>query len=103
MPNPVEIENIEELRRQEGIDDVELRLGIRGLKAGDFVNLSFMTGPTTFETLAVRITSIRGSVFRGKLAVAPTSKGLSQLRIGAALAFTRTHIHSLQKGEPTYD
>jgi hypothetical protein len=98
MHNPVDIEDIEELRRQQGIDDVELRAGIRGLKIGDFVNLSFMTGPTTSETLAVRITSIRNSAFRGKLAVAPTSKGLTHLRVGSALAFTPTHIHSLHKG-----
>jgi len=98
MHNPVEIEDIEELRRQQGIDDVELRVGIRGLKAGDFVNLTFMNGTATSETLAVRITSIRGSVFRGKLAARPTSKGLSRLRIGSALIFTPTHIHSLHKG-----
>src|SRR5207247_1398871 len=95
MHSPVDIENIEELRRQEGIDDVELRVAIRGLRAGDFVNLSFMTGASTSETLAVRITSIRGSAFRGKLAATPTSKGLSQLHVGTTLIFTQTHIHSL--------
>jgi len=98
MHNPVDIEDIEELRRQQGIDDVNLRVEIRGLRAGDFVNLSLMTGATTFETLAVRITSIRGSAFRGKLATAPTSKALAHLRVGSALAFTQTHIHSLHKG-----
>src|SRR4051812_10934160 len=103
MQNPVDIENIEELRRQEGIDDVELRVAVRGLKAGDLVNLSFMTGATTSGTLAVRITSIRGSAFRGKLAAAPSSKGLSQLHVGSTLIFTQTHIHSLHKGEPTHD
>ena len=68
MHDPVPIENIEERRRQLGIDDAELRGQIRALKAGDLVNLSFLTSDTTFETLAVRITSIRGSAFRGKLA-----------------------------------
>ena len=93
-----DIENIEELRRQQGIDDVELRVGIRGLSAGDCVNLSFMTSATTFETLAVRITSIRGTAFRGKLAATPASKALSHLRVGSALTFTQTHIHSIHKG-----
>src|SRR5207248_1333804 len=37
MRTTIEIENIEEMRRQEGIDDVELRGEIRGLKVGDFV------------------------------------------------------------------
>jgi hypothetical protein len=95
MHNPVPIENIEERRRQLGIDDVQLRGQIRALKVGDLVNLSFLAGETTFETLAVRITSIRGSAFRGKLAAAPTSKALSQLRLGSALTFTEAHIHSL--------
>jgi hypothetical protein len=98
MHNSMPIENIEERRRQLGIDDVELRGQIHALKTGDLVNLSFMTGETTLETLAVRITSIRGSGFRGKLAAAPTSKGLWQLRIGSALTFTEAHIHSLHTG-----
>ncbi len=105
MRNPVEIENIEELRRREGIDDVELRKEIRGLKVGDFVKLTLLSGTTgasSFETLLVRITSIRGSAFRGKLASRPTSTGLSKLRVGSPLAFTTAHIYSLSKGQPTH-
>src|SRR4051794_12299675 len=75
--NPVEIENIEEMRRREGIEDVELREEIRGLRVGDIVKLTFLTGSHSFETLLVRITSIRGAAFRGKLANGPTSAGLS--------------------------
>ncbi len=97
MPEPVLIENIEERRHQLGIDDVDLRDEIRELRSGNMVNLSFMTGETTFETLPVRITSIRGSAFRGKLAAAPTSKGLAQLHVGSTLTFTGTHIHSTHK------
>ena len=52
------------------------------------------------ETLLVRITSIRGGAFRGKLASRPTSAGLSGLRVGRALAFTGSHIHSLARGLP---
>ena len=44
MRNPVEIENIEEMRRREGIDDVELRSEIRDLQVGDSVRLTLMTG-----------------------------------------------------------
>ena len=99
--NPVEIENIEEMRRREGIDDIELRKEIRGLRVGDFVKLTIVAGPTLFETLPVRITSIRGCGFRGKLAGKPASKGLAKLPDGATLVFTSAHIHSVPKGQPT--
>ena len=102
MRNPVEIENIEEMRRREGIDDVQLRVEIRGLKIGDFVKLTLLTGATTFETVSVRITSIRDSGFRGKLANKPISRGLSKLPVGSPLAFTTAHIHSLLKGQPNH-
>src|SRR5205823_4193524 len=44
MRNTVAIENIEEMRRREGIDDVGLREEIDGLRVGDFVKLTFLTG-----------------------------------------------------------
>ncbi|MBI3410935.1 MAG: hypothetical protein HY040_21585 [Planctomycetes bacterium] len=97
MHNPVDIENIEEMRRGEGIEDVELRVGIRGLRSGNFVRLTLLTGNGSFETLMVRITSIKGSAFRGKLADRPTTAGLSKLKVGVPLAFTSAHIHSLAK------
>lgn len=93
----VEIENIEEMRRQEGIDDEELRMEIRELKAGDFVRLTFMTTTKSFETVLVRITSIRGSTFRGKLVKRPNSAGLRKLGAGEVITFTTAHIHSLLK------
>jgi hypothetical protein len=98
MPHPVEIEDIDTMRRREGIDDVALREAIRELKVGDFVKLTLLTGTTSAETVAVRITSIKGSAFRGKLANEPTSSGLTTPRPGCALAFTTTHIHSLVRG-----
>jgi hypothetical protein len=103
MRNRVVIENIEELRRREGIVDVELREAIRGLRAGDFVRLTLLAGATSpaGETLLVRITSIRGGAFRGKLAGRPASAGLAQLRAGSPVVFTAAHIHSLPKGQPT--
>ena len=99
MRKPVEIENIEEMRLREGIDDVELRRLIRGLRVGDTVHLTFRadTGSCTGETLSVRITSIRGCTFRGKLAQAPASPGLIVLHIGSTIAFTTEQIHSLPR------
>ena len=80
MRNVVEIEDIEQRRLRAGIDDVELRSEIRGLQVGDFVKLTFLTGPSSSETLSVRITSISGSAFRGKLADGPVALTLSKLR-----------------------
>ena len=97
MRNVVEIEDIEQRRLRAGIDDVELRSEIRGLHVGDVVKLTFLTGTTAFETLSVRITSISGSAFRGKLADRPHAPALSQLRVGSPVAFAAAHIHSLGK------
>jgi len=104
MRQSVEIENIEEMRRREGIEDVELQEEIRGLAIGDFVKLTFMAGTTSIvrETLLVRLTRIRGPSFRGKLATRPASAGLSKLRVGSPLAFTTAHIHSLPKDQPAH-
>jgi hypothetical protein len=100
MRERVEIENIEEKRRRVGIEDVELREEIRGLRAGDFVNLTFLADSHASETLSVRITSIRGPAFRGKLTDSPTSAALAGLRAGSLVVFTRAHIHSLAKRRP---
>jgi hypothetical protein len=100
MEKPVEIENIEERRCSLGIEDVELREAIRGLRVGDYVKVTILTGAksTAGETLVVRITRITGSEFRGKLTDGPPAPGLPGLRAGSGLAFTAAHIHSLPKG-----
>ncbi len=102
MRNGVEIENIEEMRRQQGIEDVELRTAIGGLRVGHFVKLTLLSGASagTRETLPVRITSIRGTTFRGKLAHGPASGNLSSLKAGSLVAFTAAHIHSVLKEQP---
>jgi hypothetical protein len=104
MRHAVEIENIEEMRLRAGIDDVALREEIRGLHIGDIVKLTLLTSAKscTGETVFVRITSIRGNAFRGKLANRPASAGLSKLRVGLAVAFTTAHIHSLPKEQPAH-
>jgi len=104
MRNPVAIENIEDIRLQEGIDDVELRNGIRRLRIGDLVKLTFLkeTEPGAGETLLVRITSISGCTFRGKLDDKPAASWLSNLPAGSSVAFTTAHIHSLAKRQPPH-
>ncbi len=99
MRHPLEIENIQELRWREGVDDVELGAEICSLRVGDSVKLTFRTAMKSFagETLIVRITSIRGCTFRGKLAESPAFVGLSRLRVGSAVSFTTAHIHSIPK------
>src|SRR5436853_3698213 len=84
MRNAIEIEDITAMRRRHGIDDVELGQEILALKKGDLVRLTFRTRarPLASETLPVRITSIRGYAYRGKLATGPTASALSELRAG---------------------
>jgi hypothetical protein len=102
MSERLQIQDIEAMRRRAGIDDVELREAIRGLRAGALVRLTLLGGVPDIagETLLVRITSVREGAFRGKLASTPASTGLSGLRLGRRLAFTASHIHSLPRLRP---
>lgn len=95
--NLFEIQDIDEARRQEGIDDVELRQAIRGLAVGDDVKLTVVTGPRSSETVDVRITRIRGSQFRGKLINRLISNGPVRLAGGSIVVFSAAHIHSYRK------
>jgi hypothetical protein len=97
----IEIEDIDYLRRRNGIDDEKLREDIRGLHVGDFVKLTFLAGSGAAETLSVRITSIGDSAFRGKLATAPTASSLAKLHLGSLVVFTAANIHSLPRTKPT--
>src|SRR4051812_40720141 len=99
MRNPVEIENIEEMRRLQGIDDAELRRDIRALRVGDTVLLTFLSGANASagETLLVRITARNGRTFAGQLAGRPATPALAKLRVGARFNFTGDHIHSIPK------
>jgi hypothetical protein len=98
-----QIENIEEARQREGIDDVVLRDEIGRLKAGDQVHLSVSIDGLNFETLAVRVTSFKGSVLRGKLLENPRSSRLGTLAAGAAMIFTAAQVHSIVDGKPAID
>jgi hypothetical protein len=103
MRNLAPIENIEEMRLREGIDDAELREQIRGLKVGDFVRLTMLTRAeaSAGETLSVKITSIRRDAFRGELADSPAFASRLKLRLGSPVVFTVAHIHSLPKMRTT--
>ena len=98
--NRVQIENIEEMRRRQGIEDVELHEDIGRLRPGDVVKVTFLSGPTSRETLMVRITSIRGPAIRGKLVGEPHAPGLARLRVGSLIAFCADHIHSIPGEQP---
>ena len=59
MRNRIAIENIDEMRRRQGIDDVELREAIQTLAVGDLIKLTLLTAHS-FETVLVRVTAIDG-------------------------------------------
>jgi hypothetical protein len=105
MRRPVEIENIEEMRQREGIDDVELREEVRGLQIGDFVRLTLVTGDRPFarDTVLVRVTRIEGRTYHGRLAERPAAQGLSGFGPGSPLTFSRVHIHSIRKRQATHE
>ena len=85
------------MRRSEGISDVELRQAIRKLVIGDCVKVTLLTSPKSFQTLLVRITSIRGSAFHGELAHRPAAPGPTKVPAGTSIAFTTAHIHSVER------
>src|SRR5262245_18583361 len=97
MRYPVVLENIEELRLSQDIDDVELRAEIQTLCVGDAVKLTFLNSKkaSVGETLLVRIGRIEGRLFHGSLVQKPVSHDLPDLRTGAAITFTKDHIHSI--------
>jgi hypothetical protein len=95
MKHSFSIEDIEALRLQEGIDDIELRQDVRRLSAGACVRLTFLGTERPNQTLMVRITSIKESTFRGRLVQRPSKGAPSDLRVGTLLAFRSTQIHSI--------
>lgn len=91
------IENIEQQRQREGIDDVELREQIARLVVGDLVQVTLITGPRSFESALVEILAIEGETFRGKLARKPDSPALGKVKVRAEIAFAAAHIHSIPR------
>src|SRR5262245_41509023 len=98
------IENIAEMRRRAGIDDVELRESIADIEPGDLVQLTFLPDSKLSggETLAVRVNGIKGSMYRGVLVEAHGNAELTELEIGALVVFTAGHIHALPREAPAH-
>jgi hypothetical protein len=61
------------------------------------VRLTARVGNQPFpgERLLVRITSVRGNVFRGKLSRGPAAARFPGVKVGSLLTFTADHIHSV--------
>jgi hypothetical protein len=93
----IEIENIDELRRSNGIEDIELHEEIERLRVGDHVLLTFLSGTNLRATLPVRITRIQAGKFRGRLAASSARPELLGLRPTALVAFTAGQIHSIAR------
>jgi len=66
MSKRVEFEDIEEMRRLAGIEDVELREAIRGLRVGDYVRITPLTGghASPGRTLLARNVAWASSLYR---------------------------------------
>src|SRR5438874_1488314 len=96
MRPAVRIEEIDALRRESGIDDIDLRRAIDGLRVGDQVRLTFLAEPglAAARTVRVRITRIRGRRFCGLL-VEPAVGGDPPLPGAGSVAFTAGQIHSV--------
>ena len=96
MRGPLQVQDIEEMRRRAGIKDVELRQAIRVLRVGARQNYApGRRAGCRWRDAAGPDHRHPGGASRGKLADRPTSAGLSGLRPGRALAFTGSHIHSV--------
>jgi hypothetical protein len=100
MSNRIRIEDIEGMRKEAGIDDVDLRNAIGRLKPGDHVHLTFRAGTSSPETLLVRVTTVNSTAFEGELAQAPVASSLQTLHVGSPMSFAATHIHSVATGPP---
>jgi hypothetical protein len=99
MPPALEIENIEALRRHEGIEDTELHEQVRHLRVGSCVKLTLVAvdRPGSGGPILVRITSIKGEAFRGRVVCAAGAVRLPASVLGSLVAFTEDHIHSVPK------
>lgn len=91
----IEIQDIEGMRQQAGIDDVEVRRQVGGLRVGDVVRLTFLASGGRSETLRVRIKSVRRPRFTGELESAATLPCLAALSRGTPVTFTGDHVHSV--------
>jgi len=99
MRHTLILENIEEMRRLAGIEDVELLEEIRRLAVGDLVRLTLLSGTKAPAgvSMLIRITRIRDGQFRGTVAEQPAAGAPP---IDSPVVFAAAHIHSVAKGRP---
>jgi hypothetical protein len=97
--NTLDLEDIDSMRLQLGVDDVELRDRIRQLVAGDCVRLTFLSTIKGNHTLMVRITSMKNGAFRGRLLHVPVKMVPDGLRVGILIPFAAEHIHSIVRAK----
>jgi len=95
MKKPLEFEDIAALRRDAGIDDVDLRRAVEGLRVGDIVRLTVLGDAKALGAVLVRVTSINGAGYRGSVAGLPARAAATGLRLGSPVSFTPAHIHSI--------
>lgn len=102
MSRNYEIEDIDEMRRQAGIDDVELRADVRALVVGDRVKVTLVSAarPGVAVTVVLRITSVRADDFRGVLERRPAGASFTGLRAGSSIVFAAAHVHSITDKGP---
>lgn len=101
MRQTLQIENIDQLRLRQGIDDVELREKIGQLQVGDCVNLTFLKGAQqgASKTVPVQIVRIVKEKFEGKLLKSLGSLGPTDLKVGSMISFRRYHVHSITRAD----
>ena len=79
MKESLVFEDIEELRKQQGIIDLALHRDIERLKPGSKVRLSLLIDRHGAETVVVRLTSIRRETLRGRLVQKPKASAFKAL------------------------
>lgn len=97
MPSPWRLENIQRLREEAGIDDVELQKEVGKLAVGDIVHLTILDTNVirSGEVIDVEIQEIRGLKYRGVIVKTPSSPARCSELANQMIAFTREHIHSV--------
>lgn len=99
MKRTFKLENIEQMRLREGIDDIELRESIRQLQIGDCVYVTFLdcSHPKRSKTVLIRLVAIHKNGFGGKLMQPLDALGPSDLRVGSLVTFRESHVHSVHR------
>ena len=93
MQNRIELENIRDMRRREGIEDAELSRAIRRLRVGDLVQVTLKISPQAFhgETVLVRVTRV------GRLISQSCSPSVARSWVRLGLSEPRTERPGAQR------